>query len=139
MVVFHTEERLHTRNVCVIRQCLCCKTILTLLDNYYLKYQLNLLLPSATHHLRLLSLFKLISCDISPRILTYTNEDADHSKTGSKLLELTNERTCKTVDESILISLSYPRKLQYFQTFRKVLGLVAHSATSRPHKTSRLA
>ena len=34
--------------------------ILTLLDNYYLKYQLDLSLPSVTHHVRLLSLFILL-------------------------------------------------------------------------------
>ena len=36
-VIFHTEEGLYTRNVCV-------KTILTRLNNYFLNYQLNLLL-----------------------------------------------------------------------------------------------
>ena len=32
---------------------LCYKTILTLVHDHYLKYQLSLLLPSVTHHLRL--------------------------------------------------------------------------------------
>ena len=77
-------------------------------DNYFFNYQLNLLLPSTTHHQRLFSLIKLIACDILIRGHGSTIKEAvkDRDATILKLLDRCRERNLKLNREKLELKCS---------------------------------